>query len=65
MGDKIRGGLAILVGVFGFFRSYQLFHQGMRGWTPWLMLIAGVILVLLGSLRIRRKPEDPAAELLK
>jgi hypothetical protein len=65
MGDKIRGTIAILVGAFGLFRSYQLFHLGFRGWTPWLMLAAGVILILLGGFRLRRRPADPVVELMK
>lgn len=65
MGDKIRGTIAVLVGAFGLFRSYQLFHAGIRGWTPWLMLAAGMILILLGGLRLRRKPADPVDELMK
>jgi len=31
----------------------------------WLELVAGVVLILLGIWRIRRKPADPTAELLK
>ena len=65
MGDKIRGAFAILVGAFGLFRSYQLWHAGVRGWSPWLLLLAGVVLLWIGIWRIRRKPVDPAAELLR
>ena len=65
MGDKIRGTIAILVGAFGLFRSYQLFHLGARGWTPWLLILAGVVLLVMGFSRLRRKPRDPATELLK
>jgi ABC-type nickel/cobalt efflux system permease component RcnA len=65
MGDKIRGSIAILVGMFGLFRSYQLWHAGLRGSTPWLLLAAGLVLISIGAWRIRRKPADAAAELLK
>jgi hypothetical protein len=65
MGDKIRGTIAILVGAFGLFRSYQIFEDGIRGWTPWLMLAAGMILILQGGLRLRHRPADPVIELMK
>jgi hypothetical protein len=65
MGGKIWGVISILVGVFGLFRSYELFHQGAVGWTPWLLILAGGLLILMGTLRIRRRAVDPSAELLK
>jgi uncharacterized membrane protein len=65
MSDKIRGSIAILVGLFGLFRSYQLWHAGARGSSPWLLLTAGVVLILMGAWRIRHRPADPTAELLK
>ncbi|HEX4320513.1 MAG TPA: hypothetical protein VHZ52_06400 [Acidobacteriaceae bacterium] len=65
MGNRIRGTIAILVGAFGLFRSYQLFHRGMPGWTPWLMLAAGVVLILLGALRLRPERGDAGDELLR
>jgi uncharacterized membrane protein HdeD (DUF308 family) len=65
MGDKIRGTIAILVGVFAIYQSFVLYQTLRRDWHMWLELAAGVVLVLLGTWRIRRKPVDPTAELLK
>jgi LPXTG-motif cell wall-anchored protein len=65
MSDKIRGALAILVGAFGLFRSYQLWHAGVRGWNPPLLLLAGLVLLSLGSWRLRKKRADPSAGLLE
>jgi uncharacterized membrane protein len=65
MTDKIRGAIAILVGVFAVFQSYELYRAHRLDWHLWVELVAGVILIVLGSWRIRRKEEDPTAELLK
>jgi hypothetical protein len=65
MSDRIRGSIAILVGVFALFQGYQLFQRGLRDWHLWLEVVAGVVLIALGIWRIRRKPVDPLAELLK
>jgi hypothetical protein len=65
MSDKFWGIISMLVGAFGIFRSYQLFQHGIRGGTPWLLILAGVVLFVMGAWRFRRKPEDPAAELMK
>ncbi len=65
MSDKIRGVLAVLVGAFGLFRGYQLWHAGMRGVNPPLLLLAGVVLVGLGIWRLRKKQIDPGSELLQ
>jgi len=65
MSDKFWGTMSMLVGAFGIFRSYQLFQHGIQGWTPWLLILAGVVLFLMGLWRFRRKPADPAAELMK
>lgn len=65
MSDKIRGAIAILVGVFAVIESYRLYSHGVRNTQMWLELVAGVVLILLGIWRIRRKPADPTAELLK
>jgi len=65
MGDKIRGAIAILVGAFGVFRSLQLWRTGSHGWSLWLLLAAGLVLIVMGVWRLRQKPSDPASELLK
>jgi hypothetical protein len=65
MTDKIRGAIAILVGVFALFQSYELYRARRLDWHLWVELVAGVILIVLGGWRIRRKEEDPTAELLK
>lgn len=65
MGDKIRGAIAILVGSFALYQSYVLYQAYRRDWHLWLELTAGFILIVLGIWRIRRKPVDPTAELLR
>lgn len=65
MTDKIRGAIAILVGVFALYESYALYRAGRVDWHLWLELIAGVVLIVIGIWRIRRKPYDPTTELLK
>jgi ABC-type nickel/cobalt efflux system permease component RcnA len=65
MGDKIRGAIAILVGIFALYQSYVLYQAQRRDWHLWLELCAGAILILIGGWRMTRKPADPLAELLK
>ena len=65
MGDKIRGAIAILVGVFALYQSYVLYTTQRRDWHLWLELAAGTVLICIGVWRISRKPVDPLAELLK
>jgi hypothetical protein len=65
MSDKIRGTIAILVGVFAIFQGYQLFLKGLRDWHLWLEIVAGLVLIVLGIWRVRRKQIDPTVELLK
>jgi len=65
MGDKIRGTIAILVGLFALYESYALYRAGRVDWHLWLELIAGLILVMIGIWRVRRRPFDPNSELLK
>jgi len=65
MTDKIRGAIAILVGVFGLFQSYELYRARRVDWHLWVELVAGTILIALGIWRIRRQAVDPTAELLK
>ena len=65
MSDKIRGTIAILVGVFALFQSYQFFERGIKDWHLWLEVVAGVVLIALGVWRLRHRPVDPTAELLK
>ena len=65
MTDKIRGTVALLVGVFALYESYVLYRAGRVDWRLWLELLAGTILIVIGIWRVRRKPFDPTAELLK
>ena len=65
MTDKIRGVIAILVGVFALYQSYSLYKTGRQDWHLWLELVAGFVLLGLGIWRFQRKPKDPTAELLK
>jgi uncharacterized membrane protein YfcA len=65
MTDKIRGTIALLVGVFALYESYVLYRAGRVDWHLWLEVAAGTILIVIGIWRIRRKPFDPTAELLK
>ena len=65
MGDKIRGTIAIVVGVFALWQSYVLYRAGRVDWHMWLEVAAGLVLIAIGIWRVRRKAEDPAAELLK
>jgi len=59
MGDKIWGTVSILVGAFGLFRSYQLLEHGTGGWTPRLLILAGLVLIVMGIRRFRRRPAEP------
>jgi ABC-type nickel/cobalt efflux system permease component RcnA len=65
MGDKIRGTIAIVVGVFALWQSYVLYTAGRVDWHMWVEVAAGLVLIIIGIWRVRRKAEDAAAELLK
>jgi len=65
MTDKIRGTIAILVGVFALVQSYSLFRHAQTDWHFWLEVCAGLLLIVIGIWRILRKPDDPTSELLK
>ena len=65
MGDKVRGAIAIVVGVFALWRSYESFAAQQMDWRMWLEVAAGLLLIGIGIWRILRKPEDLASELLK
>jgi hypothetical protein len=65
MGDKIRGTIAIVVGVFALWQSYVLYRAGRVDWHTWVEVAAGLILIAIGIWRVRRRAEDAAAELLK
>jgi uncharacterized membrane protein HdeD (DUF308 family) len=65
MGDKIRGALAIFVGAFALCQSFMLYQAHRRDWHLWVELVAGIVMIVLGTWRVRRKPVDPTAELLK
>jgi hypothetical protein len=56
MSDKIRGTIAIVVGLFALFQGTELYRAGQRDWHLWVELVAGVGLILLGVWRIKRKP---------
>jgi uncharacterized membrane protein HdeD (DUF308 family) len=64
MGDKIRGVIAILFGAVGVVKGFLLYQAGHRD-AKLLVALAGVVLIALGIWRVRRKPVDPVAELLK
>jgi ABC-type nickel/cobalt efflux system permease component RcnA len=65
MSDKIRGTIAILVGVFALFQGYRLFQMGRVDWHLWLEVVAGILLIVIGAWRLSRRPIDPTSELLK
>jgi ABC-type nickel/cobalt efflux system permease component RcnA len=65
MADKIRGIIAVLVGLFAVYQGYQMYHHGLRDWHLWVESLAGAVLIALGIWRLLRKPFDPASELLK
>ena len=65
MSLKLRAVFAILVGIFGLIRAFQLWHAGAHGWPPRLLLLAGLVLLGMGLFRLLRKPADPASEWLK
>ena len=58
MGDKIRGAIAILVGVFALCQSYVLYQAQRRDWRLWLEIVAGLVLIVLGVWRYRRSMAD-------
>ena len=62
MSDKIRGTIAIIVGIFAFFQGAQLYRAGQRDWHLWLELAAGIALILLGAWRVQRKVAGPAQD---
>jgi ABC-type nickel/cobalt efflux system permease component RcnA len=65
MGDKIRGTIAFVVGMYALWQSYVLYQAHRTDWHLWGELAAGVVLILLGIWYFRRRVEDPAADLLK
>jgi ABC-type nickel/cobalt efflux system permease component RcnA len=58
MSDKVRGAIALLVGLFALYQSYVLYTAGRRDWHMGLELAAGVLLILIGIWRVQRKPFD-------
>jgi len=64
MGDKIRGTIAVIFGVLGVLEGFVLYHEGYRGARLGVAAL-GVVVIAFGIWRIRRKPVDPTAELLK
>ena len=65
MGDKVRGTIAILAGVFALVRGAMGFMHGEGPWKTWGLLVAGLVVIGLGVWRFRRRPDDPAEELLR
>jgi len=65
MSDKIRGAIAILVGVFALYQGYSLYRAHRVDWHLWLDLAAGALLIVIGIWRMRRAVADPTAELMK
>ncbi len=64
MSDKIRGVIAVLVGLFALFQGFLLFEKGKVDWHLWTEVTAGIVLILLGVWRIRRQPYEAASDLL-
>lgn len=65
MNDKIRGILAILVGIFALYEGWHM-HQTRPGhWQVWFEIILGVVVIGLGVWRLRRNPKSKLDELLK
>ncbi|WP_263358430.1 hypothetical protein [Acidicapsa ligni] len=65
MTNKIRGSIAILVGLFALYQAYDLYQKNLRDWHMWLEVFAGLLLIALGSWRLQRKTVDPSDALLK
>lgn len=65
MGAKIGGALSILVGIAAIVLGSLRYHAGHTSWKTVVEIVAGLLLVLLGALRIRRTQADPTAELMK
>jgi len=65
MSDKIRGAIAILVGVFALYQGYSLYRAQRLDWHLWLDLAAGALLIVIGAWRFRRAMADPTAALMK
>lgn len=65
MGDKVRGTIAIIVGLFAFWQSYAYYQKHGMDWHVWFEAVAGALLIGIGTWRLRRKPVDLTSELLK
>jgi type IV secretory pathway VirB2 component (pilin) len=65
MGAKIGGALSILVGIAAIVLGGLRYHAGHTSWKTIVEIVAGLLLILLGTLRIRRTHVDPTAELMK
>jgi ABC-type nickel/cobalt efflux system permease component RcnA len=65
MGDKVRGTIAIVVGVFALWQSYESYEAHRVDGRMWLEVVAGLLLIGIGIWRFRRKPEDLTSDLLK
>ena len=64
MSDKIRGTIAVLVGIFALVQGFMLYRAGRVDWHLWVEVIAGILLIAIGVWRIKRTPYDPTRELL-
>jgi hypothetical membrane protein len=58
MSDKMRGAIAILVGVFALIYSYVLYEKQVRDWHFWMVVVAALLLILIGTWRLRRAPYE-------
>ncbi len=65
MTDKIRGSVAILVGLYALYQSYVLFRAHRVDWHLWLEIVAGIVLLCLGVWRLQRKSVDPTIAPMK
>jgi len=65
MNDKVRGTIAVFVGLFALWQSYVYYQKSGVTGRFWIDVVAGVALIGIGLWRILRKPVDLSAELLK
>uniref|UniRef100_E6QP01 Uncharacterized protein n=1 Tax=mine drainage metagenome TaxID=410659 RepID=E6QP01_9ZZZZ len=63
--DRIRGVLAVVVGIFAMYEGYKLYQVHPNQWQTWVELAIGPVLIALGVWRFRRNPKSKLDELLK
>jgi putative Mn2+ efflux pump MntP len=60
MSDKVRGTIAIVVGLLALYQSYTRYQAHLRDWHIWAELVGGVVIIALGIWRITLRG-SPAA----